>query len=182
MILQFWKIPILKYLLLLFILWHVWVKFFGRLIIRRNIPCSDFLVSRGVNLFYGRFCTHCMGVIEDVDHIILLCPLPWHYWSWFFNKINLPWIIPRSVWSFLLSWFDVFRFHRYSLLWNLLGWNICWCIWKRRNRRVFYDQGDDVTSSIIYCSAESVSIFRLTSKNFSYSVMDVYRELYVIFI
>nr|KAJ0200013.1 hypothetical protein LSAT_V11C600315130 [Lactuca sativa] len=101
-----------------------------------RIPTATALLKRGV-LIGTSICSYCESEDEDVNHVILRCPMAAKVWEWVFIWCGLPGTKFGSIGElvqFLSQWGTCPNKRK-----NLI--NICygtaWLIWKARCDRVF---------------------------------------------
>ena len=117
------------------------VKFLGWLVWAGRLKTTEFLVRiKVIDHQSDVRCKFCKEEVEDVDHVMLLCPFIWRVWCSIIHWWGLSWVSPRSI-SALLHWWKGWRLNKEKrLVWNTIPVAIWWSIWNQRNQLFFNNQ------------------------------------------
>ena len=84
-------------------------------------------------------CPFCGRDEEDLEHILIHCPLIWGLWATLFSTIGVNWACPFLVEDLLRSWARLLVRKNVRILWMTATLSLLWAIWKERNIIVFED-------------------------------------------
>lgn len=74
---------------------------------------------------------------ENVDYLLLHCPIAFEMWSMVFCLFGIHWVLPSQVKVLLASWQGSFGRHCNVTIWRLVPHCLMWCIWQERNAQSF---------------------------------------------
>jgi hypothetical protein len=101
-----------------------------------KILTCDNLIKRGYSL--TSWCCMCCCNGENVDHLLLHCPVAGVLWNWTFQAFGVHCVISGTVADLLFSWWNGLGRHS-SDIWNFVPVCLMWTIWKECNQRTFED-------------------------------------------
>ena len=110
------------------------VCFFAWLAARGVILTAENLRKRGITLV--SWCYMCKSSGEEVDHLLLHCPVSSALWRAILNLFGIQWVMPSTVKEMLYSWAG-FRRRRKQKAWKFAPLALMWVVWGERNRRAF---------------------------------------------
>jgi len=113
------------------------VAFFVWSVALGKILTHDKLLKRNVVVI--EWCCMCKKNGESMDHLLLHCEVARDLWSYIFSLFGIEWVMPRMVLELLTSWGASVRYGRAKEAWRLTPLCLLWCIWRKRNVRLFED-------------------------------------------
>ena len=81
----------------------------------------------------------CGKAEDNLNHLLVHCPLVWDLWAGLICIPSQPWVCPYSVEDLLSSWGGFPNRKRARKLWMTAPLSLIWAIWKERNRVIFED-------------------------------------------
>ena len=109
-----------------------WSAVLGRILTRDN------LFRRGISMIDGD--VMCKHNGEDVDHLLLHCPIVSKMWSLVFCLFGIHWVMPLRVMDLLVSWQGSFGRYCNAAIWKIVPYCLMWCMWWEKNARSFEDR------------------------------------------
>ena len=111
------------------------IAFFSWTAALGKILTADNLRKRHIVLV--SWCCMCKADGESVDHLLLHCSFAKELWDLLFVMFGVHWVMPHSVIELFACWpRRLGSLHR-TVLWRAAQHCLMWCIWKKRNARLF---------------------------------------------
>lgn len=121
---------------------HVWkirlppkVTCFTWLALNDAILTQDNLCKKKIVLVNR--CYMCYQASENVNHLLMHCPVVADIWNCFLSFFGLHWVFPQSVKEAYSSWILWKVDKAIKRIWRMIPAIIFWCVWNERNRRCF---------------------------------------------
>ncbi|KAG6705367.1 hypothetical protein I3842_07G176000 [Carya illinoinensis] len=110
----------------------VWTASLGRILTIDNLRKRRIIITE--------WCCMCKGGGESVDHLLLHCDTVGTLWNEVFTRLDMAWVMPKTVKAALASWPNVSGRQPIRAMWKMIPLCIMWCLWQERNERTFEDQ------------------------------------------
>lgn len=82
---------------------------------------------------YPYICPLCKVDGETGNHMIIHCDFSHNIWKHFIERINLSWMMSRSISDLFLQWWIPRSNPKGNFVWSVALHAICWGIWKEKN-------------------------------------------------
>ena len=79
----------------------------------------------------------CKSNGEQVDHLLLYCPIAFELWSMVLTLFGIYWVMLKTVVELLACWQEKFGCHCNGVIWMVVPHRLMWCIWQERNNQCF---------------------------------------------
>ncbi|KAG2688943.1 hypothetical protein I3760_09G116800 [Carya illinoinensis] len=86
----------------------------------------------------------CRSEGESVDHLLLHCDMVRALWNEVFLRLDIAWVMPKTVEMALASWSNIRGSKPIKVIWKMIPLCIMWVVWQERNERTFEDRARSV--------------------------------------
>ena len=119
----------------------VWLALLGKL------NTKDRLVKKRMIPSELNQCTFCNRQNEDIDHVLLSCPVSWMVWKTTVEELGVQLTYEDNLRNFYTSWNNRRIYNKIRRkLWLTTFFSTLWSLWMQRNAIIFRQQTMDVHS------------------------------------
>lgn len=94
-------------------------------------------------------CVLCNKHLESSSHLFLHCDFAYQCSLWFFDKLNLTFVMENDLITFFSSWPLLFTSSFYACIWIISPSILLWNIWLERNNRIFRNTSSSLPEVLI---------------------------------
>ena len=77
---------------------------------------------------------------ENIEHLLLHCPMVWGIWSFLLMFVGVAWVPPWLIKDWFFVWKSILVRKSERKAWRAAPFCLFWAIWKERNRVMFENE------------------------------------------